>query len=59
MVVASDHKLRNNYPSFLVVGLLYDATAYYPSSFYFGGAVTILGALVMIPAAIKEQKGKL
>ena len=45
--------------SIFVVGLLFDATMYYPSSFYFGGAVIILGALVMVPAAIKERKVKI
>ena len=41
-----------------VVGFLFDATAYYPSSFYYGGAVTIVGALLMIPLAIRELKAK-
>ena len=45
--------------SIFVVGILFDTTRYYPSSFYFGGAVTILGALVMVPAAIKERKVKI
>ena len=40
------------------VGFLFDANTYYPSSFYFGGAVTIFGALLMIPLAIRELKAK-
>ena len=38
--------------TFFLTGLLYDATQHYPNSFYLGGGVTALGALVMVPVAI-------
>ena len=53
-------KIKKNFSQldFCIVGLLFDATMYYPSSFYFGGAVTLLGALVMNPVTVKELKKK-
>ncbi len=46
-----------------IAGLLYDWTQHYPNSFYLGGAVTVAGALVLVPTAVRfrgdhtEQKG--
>ncbi len=37
--------------SFLA-GFLYDVTHYYGNSFYLGGAMTMFGSLIMIPAKI-------
>ena len=41
---------------FSASGVLYDATQHYPNSFYLGGGVTMLGALVMIPVALSSRK---
>ena len=42
--------------TFSLIGVLYDATLHYPNSFYLGGGVAILGAIVMVPAAIGFSK---
>ncbi len=39
--------LRNN---ICVLGLVYDLTGYYSSSFYLGGLASVMGAAVFIPA---------
>ena len=41
---------------FSLTGILYDATQHYPNSFYLGGGVAILGAIVMAPAGIGFSK---
>ncbi len=48
---AEDTK-HNVFCFLLVPGFLYDWTQHYPNSFYLGGAVTIAGALALIPTAI-------
>ena len=42
--------------TFSLTGVLYDATLHYPSSFYLGGGVAILGAVIMVPAALGFSK---
>ena len=37
-------------------GFLYDVTQYYGNSFYLGGAMTIFGSLIMIPAKILTKQ---
>ena len=37
-------------------GFMYDLTQYYGNSFYLGGAMTIFGSLIMIPAKYSLKK---
>ncbi len=41
-----------------IAGLLYDWTQNYVTSFYLGGAVTVGGALVLIPTAVHFRVGR-
>ena len=36
---------------FFPTGLLYEATSFYPASFYLGGTSLVLSSFVLIPAA--------
>ena len=42
--------------SYAHAGTLYDATGYYPNSFYLGGGVMVAASIVMIPVVIFLKK---
>ena len=44
---------------FFVTGSVRDVTHHYPHSFYLGGGVTVLAALVLIPLTLKSHTSKI
>ena len=40
----------------IISGIVYDVTLHYPNSFYLGGTVMIVAAIVMIPVAVSLRQ---